>query len=442
MATLIIGYSLFDYKHGFLLFLAYKLLLVQNITLISRPGIPLLTLDMFMSILYSFWFFLQKTKQRYAKYSFPYMTPNIILTVTWILSAIFSVAGLGAELSSLIGELVNSVVILIVLWEVLEKKEDLDFLFGIVTIIMFASCIYALIEYQMGSNPLKIYTTMLNHDPARTIDWGYGSLTARGYHVQSIFEHAIGAGLMWAMYSVFVFASIVKYNEKLKFKTLAIITAVLCVPAMILTKQRACLVFYFIAAPSFIQPRQKRTCLILIPLALGMMFFSTYLMDNIDILLSLFSEKAQTSVGGSTATMRLNQIDAAFNIFFSSPILGHGSKFASVIQSTDVKRLLGGESIWLSVIPGYGILGIAAYIFNAYWMIYKIPRYFKSKELFFVSLAYWIVITLTSVPGFKLYFLYLYFAYFIKKSDVYRKNEFRQNEWKMKRLCIFHRHVF
>ena len=424
LASLIGLYSVINFKRGFILFLAFKLLLVQNITLISIPGVPLLTLDMFMSIVYSFWFFMSKNNRKTAKYSFPYMTPNIVVSFSWIISSVFSVAGIGAELSSLIGDLVNSVILLIVAWEVLETKEDFDFLFGLITLIIFGSCIYALFEYQIGANPLKIYTATLNRDPSRTIDWGYGSLTSRGYHVQSIFEHAIGAGLIWALYSVFVFTSIVKYDEKLKFKGLAIITAVLCLPAMILTKQRSCLVFYFIAALGFIKPQKKRTYLILIPLMAGIALFSTYLMDNIDIFLSIFSKKAQASVAGSTAEMRFGQLDAAFSLFASSPIWGLGSKFSSVI-------------------PGYGLLGIVAYLFLAYWMVYRIPRFFRSIELFYVALAYWVVITLTSIPGFKLYFLYLYFIYFIKKLNKYKHNsDLRKDEWRIQRTLIFHKRVF
>ena len=426
-----------------MLFLGYKLLLVQNITLISIPGIPLLTLDMCMSIIFSVWFFIKKIKNQRAKCSFPYITPNIILSISWIISAIFSVSGIGAELSSLVGDIVNNVILMIVLWEIIETKDDFDFLFSVITIIIFGSCLYALFEYQIGNNPLKIYTATLNRDPSRTIDWGYGNLTSRGYHVQSIFEHAIGAGIIWALYSVFVFSSIVKYNEKLRFKVLAIITAVLCLPAMILTKQRSCLVFYFIAGLSFIRPKKKRTYLILIPLIAGLLIFSTYLMDNIDILLSIFSKKAQASVAGSTASMRFGQLDAAVSLFKMSPIWGLGSKFASTINNEYVTRLLGGESIWFSVIPGYGVLGIVAYLFSAYWMIYKIPKYFKSIELFYVSLAYWIVITLTSVPGFKSYFMYLYFMYFIKKSKKYtNKMKKRQNEWRIKNDSIFYKRIF
>ena len=197
-SILIILYSFVNFKRGFIIFLAFKLLLVRNITLISIPGIPLLTLDMFMSLLYSFWFFLRKKKYSTAKHSFPYMTPGMLLILSWTLSALFSVAGFSSEISVLIGDVANEFLLLIAMWETLEDKEDFDFLFGMITIVIFASCIYALVEYKMQTNPLQIYEMTLNIDPSKIIDFGYGIDKWRGYHVQSIFEHAITAGIIWA----------------------------------------------------------------------------------------------------------------------------------------------------------------------------------------------------------------------------------------------------
>ena len=44
-------------KKGFCLFLFYKVFLVTNITIISIPGVPLLTLDLFMTIVFLLLFF-------------------------------------------------------------------------------------------------------------------------------------------------------------------------------------------------------------------------------------------------------------------------------------------------------------------------------------------------------------------------------------------------
>lgn len=442
-SILLILYSIVNFKKGFYVFLAFKLLLVRNITLISIPGIPLLSLDMFLSLLYSFWFFFQRKKYRKAKYSFPYISPGVIIILSWMLSTLFSVAGFSSEISVFIGDVANEFILLIAIWETLEEKEDFDFLFGMITIVIFASCIYAFFEYKMQTNPLQLYEMTLNKDSSRIIDFGYGIDSLRGYHVQSIFEHAITAGITWALYSVFVMTSIVKYNESLRFKALSVVTAIMCLLAVVLTKQRAGLVFFFISALSFFKPQKKRLYAIFALLAIGMMLISPYLIDNINILLSLFSAKAQSQVGGSDASMRWKQLNAAFQLFLKAPLFGLGSKFDSVLNDRFVQELLGGESIWFSVIPGYGLIGIISYLYSAYWMVYKIPKYFRSIELFWVSLAYWVVRTLTSVPGMKVYLIYLFFIYFIKKSNRYKRYKgLRQNEWRLQGTLVCYKKVF
>ena len=47
---LILVYGIKDFKKSFEIYLVYKLILVTNITLISMPGIPLLTVENDLSI--------------------------------------------------------------------------------------------------------------------------------------------------------------------------------------------------------------------------------------------------------------------------------------------------------------------------------------------------------------------------------------------------------
>ena len=65
---LIIVYALQRFKKGFFIYLAFKLLLVTNITLISMPGIPLLTLEDFMNIFFVLYYILYfGSSQKLAK---------------------------------------------------------------------------------------------------------------------------------------------------------------------------------------------------------------------------------------------------------------------------------------------------------------------------------------------------------------------------------------
>ena len=62
IAALLILYSLKNYKQGFFLFLAFRLFLNNNINLINLPGVPLLTLEVFMSIFFALLYVIKKKK--------------------------------------------------------------------------------------------------------------------------------------------------------------------------------------------------------------------------------------------------------------------------------------------------------------------------------------------------------------------------------------------
>ena len=77
----IIGYSFVNFKKGFMQFLSYKVILVTNIAIISNPGMPLLTVDMFMSIFYIFMYFVVGKRKKYRKnvVRFPYKAPMLFM---------------------------------------------------------------------------------------------------------------------------------------------------------------------------------------------------------------------------------------------------------------------------------------------------------------------------------------------------------------------------
>ncbi len=146
-----------------------------------------------------------------------------------------------------------------------------------------------------------------------------------------------------------------------------------------------------------------------------------YLADNSIIVRSLIDRSLQGSIGGSNLEMRSKQLGAAFALLLQSPIWGLGSKFLTKIANIHTTQLLGLESIWFSILPKYGILGIIAYLTMAWYQLITIPKKYDSKPLFFISLAYWVTITITSVPGMHTYLYYLVLFYCIKKSNKYKE---------------------
>lgn len=419
-------YSFVNFKKGFIFYLTFKLVLVQNITLISIPGIPLLTLDMFMALSYIILFVIRNRTSRTGLSKpvmiFPYRVPFSFIVLSLLVSSVFSIAGFMTELSGLIGNIVQNIIIVWLMWQLIETKEDFILLFKFFTIIFFFSCIYGFIEFFIQSNPIVSYEATLNKDASRVINWSY-STTFRGYRVQSFFEHAIGAGINWAMYAVFVLILFVNNPFRVSIHKFVLITALLCVPCIILTKMRGPILFFLIAILSIVDFSKKSFYrVLLMVIVLGILLWPL-VQDNANIFLSFFDSSAQDKIAGSSLSQRENQFNAAFELLKISPVCGLGAKYANVLSNRYVHDLLGGESIWLTIIVNYGILGLISNIVLAFYSIFLLPKKFNSKPMVFFAVTYWVTNSFTSVPGMHMFMYYLIMIYFMKTSRRYQSNK-------------------
>lgn len=416
----IIFYSFINYKKGFSLYLCYKLILVTNITVISSPGLPLLTLEMAMTLIYIILFIFNGAKYQRAHMKFQFTLPIWLYVASLFISSLLSVAGFGTEISNLIKQLSENVVLIWIAWQIIEFKEDFYYIFKIITAIILFSCVYGFVEYFLQKNPLTEFEATLNNDPNRTIDYSYDS-DFRGYRVNSIFEHAIGAGIIWGLYASVVFIAVKEKQLKGDKAIVPLVTAFLCIICVFLTKMRSTYLFLFICILSLINLKSPKFYLLLfIILIVGAICVSFISPDIINVLTSFFNSDSANAVSGSSLEMRLDQFKAAFQLMSISPIFGLGPSFTDVMEGTLIDRLLGSESIWLGVITQLGVIGIIAYIIQVFYFIYKVPKNFKNKYLFIVSLAYWITATVTSMPGFKIIYLYLFLFYIIKNTEYYK----------------------
>lgn len=416
----LVVYGIANYKKGFFCYLIFRLFLVQNITMISVPGVPLLTLDVFLSLFYVGLYFIRKNDLYEDKSSFPFRVPFIFLFLSWTVSAFFSIVGFGSAMSQYLRDVCQNLILIFIMWRLITSKKDFLWLFVGFNLVMLISCLYGIFEGTIQSNPLADYEATFNSDDSKLINYDYSEDKLRGYRIKSIFEHAIGAGVMWCITIVlalyFWIDGLIKKGKKVSILFLIL----LCIICLALTKSRGPILFLIISSLGIIQLNSKKfyyaaifgTLLIII----GWSFFSQFG----DTFLSIFSSKAQENVGGSNADMRLEQLEASFLLMQGSPFFGLGFKYQNVIDNYLTDLLRGSESMWFSILPQFGLLGIVAYLFFAYYSIYKIPKDFHSKRLLFFSLAYWIVASLTSVPGLKMHYYFFCVLYIIKQSKLYK----------------------
>lgn len=422
IGILIILYSFSNFKRAFMLFLIFKMVLVQNITLVSIPGVPLLTLEVFLTLYFIFAFLIKRKHFTVDPTPFPFKTPFILLACSWTLSTIFAYIGFGQAFSQYLRDICQDLLLVVMMWFLLRTEKDFLFVFKGLIIVFFISCIYGLYENFIQANPLADYELTLNADPSRQIDFDYSNDVLRGYRIKSIFEHPIGAGIMWAMCFFMVIYIWMKSKIKLPYKYFSLITAGLSIVCILYSRSRGPILFFLISCLGLIDFKKKKFYLGLTVAVVLLLIFGSEFSQFSDNITSIFSSKVQSRVGGSNADMRLDQLGAAFLLMKESPIVGLGYKYLDSVNNILTMRLLGGESMWFTILPQFGIVGIVANFVMAYYSMIKIPSLYKTTGILFFSLAYWITASLTSVPGLKMYLYYFIYFFLIKQSRIYQSN--------------------
>ncbi len=421
IAFLIIIGSFFNYKEAFFLFLTYKLILVQNITLVAVPGVPLLTVDTMLTLWFALLYVVKGSKYSITTSPMPYRVPLIIFCIVWLLSSMVSIAGFSSEFTRYIQNILNNVVIVFLIWKLVETKEDFIKLFKWITLMLFITTIYGFTEFLMKNNPLQQYELTIIGNSDRSIDNTY-DLRYRGYRISSVFSHCIGAGLTWALYVLTVINLKVKHNiKKIPWQKFSILTAVLCTICIFLTKMRSPLLFLGIGLLGIIDFKKKSFYKFLLLILIVLIIIFPWIGKlNLTVLYSLFNSSAAAQISGSSLQQRNSQFQNAFTLLQYSPILGLGSKFQDVMaNSSSVQGLLGLESVWLNDIVKYGILGVVADVVWFFYLIIKVPKSYHSADVFWLALAYAVTITVTSTPGFQIYLLYLVFFGYLKFTRKY-----------------------
>lgn len=418
-------YAVKNYRIALCFYIGFKLLLVTNITLLSLPGLPLLTLEDALNIYFVIMFFFKRNKNKSLicyKYELPWQLPFVILFICISVSSILGIASISSEITALIKYSFENFLLIWVMWNVLENKADFNLIIKIVTVVMFLSCLYGFVEYIIQYNPLQLYEATLNNDVSKAITFTY-STTERGYRVNSIFSHAIGAGMNWGIYSSFVLYKYIQDKKAIPWMLFSEVTAILCLVCLLLTKMRSPILFFAISCVGAFRLKKKRSYFVACLFIMGVFAFIVLGGNNsviFQVVASLFSSATKSMVGGSSLELRMIQLNAALNLISSSPVFGLGTKYQRVLNTSLYSDILGSEGMLLYVLPAYGFVGLFAYINMYMYSIVKLPKYFKSRQLFFLMLGYVMTYLLSSLPGMKMHLLYLFAFYLIKSSTRYR----------------------
>lgn len=417
-SLLLLLYGCINFKKGLMLFAIYQIFWYST-RIVNISGLSLNT-NVLLTFGYSTLYIIHKQKYNVAKAEFPYKIPFLCIMFSYILTCFFALSGFGTEFARALMRILRDYIFVWILWDTIEDKKDFKFLFKGITIVIFIGCMYGLVEYITGKNPLLDYKVILS---SNTINL-YNMTGLRGYRLTSFFEHPLGAGMTLGLYAIFVLVLWINKNTKIPNKNLAIVTAILCLPCVILTKMRSGILFTAILALCLLDAKnlkKRRFYYLILMFIIASPLIYVVFVENINLLLNLFTSNASSAIGGSSLSMRIGQMNAIANIFKMSPLAGLGETFRAYIpQSEYTESALGYEGLWFEQAVMHGTVGLIFTVVMIYYSVYKIPKKYKSKPAFIFALAYWIVYTFSSIPSFRGVLFFLAEFYFIKTSEVYK----------------------
>jgi hypothetical protein len=409
-------YAFIDYKRAFILFLVFRLFLNQNINLVNIPGIPLLTLEFALCFLFWCIYLIKRRELNIDKSPFPLKVAFIAVVLSYILSSVFGIAGFSNAFFNLLKIVIEDIISIWLIWVILKDKRDFIFLIKGVTIVFLFAGIYGIYEMATYTNPIMDYVATNAGNEEKVLIWNYTEEAERGYRIKSIFIHAIGAGMNWGLFFLVSFYLFIFYKKSIDLKYQYIIfVSILSIICLLFSNSRGPILFLMIGLIPFIKFQNRRNNIFLISglVAVSCLFY--YNESVFQNLISIFDKSVQREVGGSNFDMRLSQFAAAVKIMWDAPFFGIGLKGLNYYSNQNLAiQLLGLESMWFWIIVQQGILGIIATLYLIYNLVYKLGMKAKNTHVLFLSLAYFVTYSATSVPGFSLYLLYTFIFMFIK----------------------------
>ena len=421
------AYSLWDFKKGFLVFTALKVILYSGIALkVSSPNI---TFEFGANILFIA-LYIYNYYHRTPVDLFPYKRSFTWIAVSYFLSTFITLVPFTETLLGTIQLAINEYVFVYILWRVIETEKDIRFLVKSYLFIFLIVCVYGIIEKLIGFNPVLAYEIAVLGDNAEGKVFLSSSERLGMIRVQSFMPISISYGAYCAVFVGFFLYYTQQLRNIIKLNYITIVAfSLLLFSGVFFANSRSPMICCALAVLPAIRVQKLLSARNIIIFSAGVLVLLPYILPYLDNISSIFQK--DSDVGGSSIAMRAMQFNVAINQFLESPIVGKGIRSIETFVIKEYEdEILGAESVWIKLMIERGLIGMISYILvyvDSYYMCQQ-PKNRKFYLLF--SLAFITLSTMTSTPGLGLSF-YMTLMIVICKSELVGTNvsaEYEQSE--------------
>lgn len=315
---------------------------------------------------------------------------------------------------TMLGFMSTSILLPIIMLEAVGTRGVKLFL-KIWTLFFLVVCIYGYIEAFTNSNPFAEWAC----NEKNTLFGGYYSTAFGGTRfglrrIQSIMIYRDACGANSALFWGFLYY-IRTYKRSLidsKWMEYATTALMFMLPiTVLLTGTRACIAILLVCMLGTIKRINAKYIVIVCVVCIIAFTFAEPFLN------SVYQSFADTdNVEGSNIDMRQQQLTAVLLTLKQSPIFGNG--FGSWHDYSEwADELLGAESLWFQLLLKVGILGTFTFVLMITVLIYHIAKT-QTPYAFVILIAFFVGLTLSSLPGFDTPLLFLFIGIMIDVNSV------------------------
>lgn len=304
----------------------------------------------------------------------------------------------------------------LILWMCVNTENDFRFLLKVIMLFVVIMGFYGLFELATSSNPYIRYLIASDLGNVSVLD--YDKFRFGIKRCQSILSTPAPTGLVFGLTLATLYWVIDRFSVDMKKLTLLLIP--LCGVGVLITGTRSviaasCVALIGVGCHEMLRPRFMLVKIIAALVVLGVA--APFLMEIVDS----FINTDQSSVGGSTSDMRMEQLLISLYYWSMSPIWGNGSGFIwHYVQEVD-KDIYGAESIWFQILVDFGAVGALAYlvcIFNSFVSLAK-----KRIVWIFLPLGFLVGKTMSTVIGVEMSVLFVFSIVLLKYEILFNDDE-------------------
>lgn len=362
------------------------------------PGVDTLSL---LSFVASLFFVLKVRRKIWEIKKFPFIRSFAIMFLSMLLTTYV------AEEKHIPSMIVNAnlrFVSPIIFWYIIEqnRKKYLYLFFKTILIYSFVVCLYSVYETITKSNPFIDFAAYYNF---YNFTYYIDEIRFGLKRSQSFFNmHTTLGGVAYVCFALLAYVS--KFGNIFnKYRRKVNIAIILLIVTIFFTGARSAIIALLLCSCMFVNRntfKAKYICILIIVFPLFLFWSADYLFNIINSFLDT------ESVSGSNMDMRGGQYEIALEYFIKHIWLGHGYDFTgTLVGESGVDGIYGAESMWISILIDYGLLGIVAYFYFAWSLVRYVCRNKNSQLVWFIG-GYFIFNTLSSIPGCVIQFLAIY----------------------------------